>query len=179
MQFNLNGSIDILERTPRILESLLSGLDDQWITHNEGEGSWSPYDVMGHLIHGEKTDWIPRMMIILGDGGNKRFTPFDRFAQFEESRGKSIADLLDEFKARRKENLGLLKSIKITGEMLKKKGIHPELGEVTLQQLLATWVVYDLGHICQISRVMAKQYKEEIGPWVKYFSIFNPAQTAR
>ena len=179
MQFNLNGSIDILERTPLILESLLNGLDDQWITHNEGEGSWSPYDVMGHLIHGEKTDWIPRMMIILGDGGNKRFTPFDRFAQFEESQGKSIANLLDEFKARRKENLGLLKSIKITGEMLNKKGIHPELGEVTLQQLLATWVVHDLGHICQISRVMAKQYKEEIGPWVKYFSIFNPAQTAR
>jgi DinB superfamily len=173
MLFNINDSIVILERTPMVLETLLTGLNEKWITNNEGGDTWSPFDVLGHLIHGEKTDWIPRMMIILDEKDNKKFTPFDRFAQFKESKGKTLGDLLEEFKMLRRKNLAILKEIKITEEMLNLKGIHPEFGEVTLQQLLATWVVHDLGHLCQTTRVMAKQYKQEIGPWTKYFSIFN------
>ncbi len=173
MLFNIEESVEILQRTPAVLEILLSGLEEPWITGNEGKETWSPYDVVGHLIHGEKTDWVPRMMIILGEGGDKKFTPFDRFAQFEESKGKSVAALLSEFKKLRSENLRILKEIKLSEEQLQKKGIHPEFGEVTLKQLLATWVVHDLGHLTQVTRVMAKQYKQEIGPWVKYFNIFN------
>ena len=176
MFFNIDESLEILERTPRVLTTLLQDLDEKWISNNEGADTWSPYDVIGHLIYGEKTDWIPRMMIILGESENKNFIPFDRFAQFEESRGKSIADLLDEFKTRRMENLIKLKAITFSEETLNQKGVHPEFGEVTLRQLLATWVVHDLAHICQVSRVMAKQYGQEIGPWKKYFSIFNMVQ---
>ena len=172
MLFNIKESLKILERTPGILENLLTGLDEEWIFSNEGKDTWSPYDVIGHLIHGEKTDWIPRMKIILNEK-NKQFIPFDRFAQFENSKGKTMTELLGEFKRLRTENLRLLGEISFTEEMLNRKGIHPEFGEVTLRQLLATWVVHDLGHLCQVSRVMAKQYGEEIGPWVKYFSIFN------
>jgi hypothetical protein len=173
MLFNINDSIVILERTPMVLETLLTGLNEKWTSNNEGGDTWSPFDVLGHLIHGEKTDWIPRMMIVLDEKDNKKFTPFDRFAQFKESKGKTLGDLLEEFKMLRCKNLAILKEIKITEEMLNLKGIHPEFGEVTLQQLLATWVVHDLGHLCQTTRVMAKQYKQEIGPWTKYFSIFN------
>lgn len=173
MEFNINESLDILERTPFVLETLLKDLDEKWIFSNEGESTWSPYDVMGHLIHGEKTDWVPRMMIIL-DEGDKHFVPYDRFAQFVESKGKTLSDLLAEFKHLRRKNISKLKEQSITEEILNKTGIHPEFGEVTLRQLLATWVVHDLGHITQIARVMAKQYQEEIGAWTKYFSVFNP-----
>jgi uncharacterized damage-inducible protein DinB len=172
MQFNISESCEILERTPAVLITLLNNLDQKWISNNEGKNSWSPYDVLGHLIHGEKTDWIPRMLIILGEG-DKKFTPFDRLAQFEDSKGKSMSELLDEFKSLRRESLIKLKSLHLSEQMLNMKGIHPEFGEVSLKQLLSTWVVHDLAHLCQISRVMAKQYGEEIGPWVKYFSIFN------
>jgi hypothetical protein len=172
MQFSLKNSVDVLSRTPGILELLLPGLDDEWVLSNEGGETWSPYDVVGHLIFGEKTDWIPRMKIILADG-DRKFTVFDRFAQFEESKGKSLGDLLSEFKKLRSENLRILNAAKISDEMLQRKGIHPEFGEVTLQQLLSTWVVHDLAHLTQITRVMAKQYREEIGPWVKYFSVFE------
>jgi hypothetical protein len=172
MLFNIKESLKILERTPGILENLLSGLDEEWIFSNEGKDTWSPYDVIGHLIHGEKTDWIPRMKFILNEK-NKQFIPFDRFAQFENSKGKTMAELLGEFKRLRIENLRILREINFNEEMLIRTGIHPEFGIVTLRQLLATWVVHDLGHLGQISRVMAKQYEEEIGPWVKYFSIFN------
>jgi uncharacterized damage-inducible protein DinB len=175
MLFNIDESLEILERTPFVLITLLNNLDEKWTSNNEGENTWSPYDVIGHLIHGEKTDWIPRMMIILGEDDNKNFVPFDRLAQFEESRGKSLAELLDEFKKRRRESLIKLKLIILNEELLEKHGIHPEFGEVTLKQLLATWVVHDLAHLCQITRVMAKQYGREIGPWIKYFSIFNKA----
>ncbi len=174
MQFNISESCEILERTPVVLITLLNNLDQKWISNNEGGNSWSPYDVLGHLIHGEKTDWIPRMLIILGEG-DKKFTPFDRLAQFEDSKGKSMSGLLDEFKSLRRESLTKLKSLHLSEQMLNMKGIHPEFGEVSLKQLLSTWVVHDLAHLCQISRVMAKQYGEEIGPWVKYFSIFNKA----
>jgi hypothetical protein len=173
MEFNINESVDILARTPIVLETLLKNLDEKWTSNNEGENTWSPYDVLGHLIHGEKTDWVPRMMIILKEK-NKKFVPYDRFAQFVESKGKTSAELLAEFKYLRRENLSLLRQFNFTEDVLNRTGIHPEFGEVTLRQLLATWVVHDLGHICQISRVMAKQYQQAIGPWVKYFSIFSP-----
>ena len=173
MEFNLEKSIEILERTPQTILTLLSGLSEDWIHKNEGPDTWSPYDITGHLIYGEKTDWIPRVKIILGHSEIKSFKPFNRFAQFTESKGKSISELLSEFKTLRFENIQTLKSLNIDQNKLKLKGIHPEFGEVTLQQLLSTWVVHDLGHIAQISRVMAKQYKAEAGPWKAYLGILT------
>lgn len=173
MNFNLTTSIEILERTPQTLTSLLSGISSEWIQNNEGEETWSPFDVMGHLIHGEKTDWMVRTEIILSDGSDKIFAPFDRFAQFEDSKGKTISQLLEEFESLRKQNLIALKSKNLTSADLKKTGIHLVLGEVTLQQLLAAWVVHDLGHIAQICRVMAKQYKSEVGPWYQFLPILD------
>ena len=173
MTFDLNKSISILENTPMVLKSLLSGLSEDWTHVNEGPETWSPFDVVGHLVHGEKTDWIPRIFIIMNDSEEKTFTPFDRFAQFEESKGKTLEDLLNEFEILRNQNLQQLKSFGFTGTVLKRKGIHPELGEVTLAQVIATWVTHDLGHIAQISRVMAKQYKNEVGPWTAYISILS------
>lgn len=173
MNFNLAKAIEILERTPQVVTSLLNGLSDEWIQNNEGEDTWSPFDVIGHLIHGEKADWITRTEIILSDTSDKTFAPFDRFAQFEESKGKTISQLLTEFGKLREQNLKVLKSIDLQAEDLKKTGIHPALGEVTLQHLLATWVAHDLGHLAQISRVMAKQYKDEVGPWQEYLPIVN------
>lgn len=173
MNFDLNKSYQILERTPSTLRIVLSDLDDDWIMGNEGPDTFSPYDVIGHLIQGEKTDWKDRATMILEHGTNKSFVPFDRFAQFEESKGKSLHQLLDEFEKLRKESLGWLRSLNLSGNDLDKKGIHPELGEVTLKQLLSTWVVHDLTHIAQVTRVMSKQYKEEIGPWINFFRILN------
>ena len=173
MQFSLNKSYQILERTPTILKSLLSDLDEKWIMNNEGPETFSPYDVIGHLINGEKTDWIARTKRILEFGLSKPFEPYDRFAQNEESKGKTLTKLLDEFESIRKENLICLKSLNISETDLDKKGMHPKLGEVTLRNLLATWVVHDLTHIAQITRVMAKQYKEEMGPWPEFFRILN------
>jgi hypothetical protein len=173
MEFNLNKSIEILERTPKVLEVLLNGLSTVWIQNNEGGETWSPFDVVGHLVHGEKTDWIARMEIILSDKPDKTFAPFDRFAQFEESKGKTISQLLTEFQELRNQNLTLLKSKDIQPEDLSKTGIHPTFGEVTLEHLLATWVAHDLGHIAQISRVMAKQYIEEVGPWREFLPILD------
>lgn len=173
MEFNLDKSIEILERTPYVLEYLLQGIAREWAMTNEGGESFSPYDVVGHLIHGEKTDWIVRMEIILSDGPDKTFKPYDRFAQFEESKGKTLDQLLVEFKSLRKENMRLLKSKKLDEKDLAKTAAHPSLGTVTLQQLLATWTVHDLSHIAQITRVMCKQYKEEVGPWVNYLPILT------
>jgi hypothetical protein len=173
MQYSLEKSYQILERTPTVLCSLLTGLSDDWIMNNEGPETFSPYDVIGHLIQGEKTDWRNRAMMILEHGTEKTFVPFDRFAQFEESKGKSLSQLLDEFERLRKESLVWLRSLNLTETDFDKKGIHPSLGEVTLRQLLSTWVAHDLTHIAQVSRVMAKQYKEEIGPWLEYFRILN------
>lgn len=168
MKFDLNKSLEILSRTPDLLDRLLKDLPDDWTIHNEGGQSWSPYDVLGHLIHGEKTDWIPRSKIILSDKTDKKFTPFDRFAQTKDSQGKSLNDLLDEFRKRRKENLKTLEKLITSEDQLDKTGIHPEFGEITLREMLATWTVHDLNHIYQIVRVMAKQYQSEVGPWVKY-----------
>lgn len=172
MKFLLDQSIEILERTPSMLSDLLSGLSDDWICNNEGKDTWSPFDVVGHLIHGEKTDWIIRTKTILFED-NKSFIPFDRFAQFEASKGKSMTDLLTEFELLRNQNILELKSFELSDSDLMKTGVHPEFGEVTLRQLLACWVTHDLGHINQITRVMAKNYAEEVGPWRKYLKVVS------
>ncbi|WP_462250122.1 DinB family protein [Ekhidna sp.] len=172
MQYDLDKSIEILERTPKTLTTMLSGLSEDWISNNEGIDTWSPFDVLGHLIHGEKTDWIPRAKLILEHGDSIAFEPFDRFAQYEISKGKSIEELLSEFEDLRKFNLKEFKSLDIENN-LDKIGKHPELGPVSLKNLLSCWVVHDLGHIAQISRVMAKQYTEEVGVWTKYLGILK------
>lgn len=173
MNFDLNKSVEILSRTPVVLEAFLGGLSEEWIYNNEGEMTWSPFDVVGHLIHGDRTDWIPRMEIILSGGPDRKFEPFDRFAQFEASKGKNIRQLLDEFQSLRSNNLRILKSKNLDTRELAKTGIHPEFGEVRLDQLLATWTTHDLSHIAQIARVMARQYTREVGPWIQYLPILN------
>ncbi|MES2773218.1 MAG: DinB family protein [Bacteroidota bacterium] len=173
MNFSPEASIEILENTPGVLIALLQNVSAEWVSNNEGGDTWTVYDIIGHLIHGEKTDWIPRMEMILSDKPEKTFEPFDRFAQFEASKGKSLATLLAEFKKLRQENIECLRSKKLTTSDLELTGIHPAFGEVTLSQLLSTWTVHDLNHIAQISRVMAKQYKTEVGPWVAYLGILK------
>ena len=165
--------MEVLERTPDVLSAMLQGVSDYWTSNNEGNETWSVYDIVGHLIHGEKTDWIPRMEIILSDKTDKTFEPFDRFAQLEDSKGKSLPQLLEEFKILRRENMEHLRSKKLTSELYEEKGIHPAFGQITLSQLLSTWTVHDLNHISQIARVMAKQYKEEVGPWIDYLKILQ------
>jgi DinB superfamily len=173
MKYTSQQSIEILERTPTVLKSLLTDISDGWIMNNEGPETFSPYDVIGHLIHGEKTDWATRAKIILEFGLSKPFVPWDRFAQYEESTGKTLQQLLEEFERIRKINVSWLKSLNLTETDLDKKGMHPKLGEVTLRNLLSTWVVHDLTHIAQITRVMAKQYKEEMGSWPDFFRILS------
>lgn len=173
MEFNIIEAVSLLERTPKVLREYLSGLSEEWTHSNEGKDTWSAYDIVGHLIHGEKTDWMVRTFSILGSDQNKKFEPFDRFAQFHSSKGQSLNQLLDEFEKLREQNLNELKKLKLSDSDLAKQGVHPELGSVSLKELLATWVTHDLGHISQISRVMAKRYKEEVGPWIAYISILN------
>lgn len=173
MQYSLKRSYEILERTPAVLNVLLAGLSYDWIIPNEGQETFSPYDVIGHLIHGEKTDWTERAKMILEFGNNQTFVQWNRFAQYEESKGKSLQQLLEEFAFIRKDNVVWLKSLNLTETDLDKKGMHLVLGEVTLRNLLATWVTHDLTHIAQITRVMAKQYKEEMGPWPEFFRILS------
>ena len=173
MKFTVEKSLEILERTPNVLIAMLQDISADWTSPNEGGDSWSVYDIIGHLIHGEKTDWVPRTEIILSENSDKKFTPFDRFAQFEASKGKTLNQLLTEFKTLRESNVEQLRSKKITEKSLEEIGIHPAFGNVTLSQLLSTWVVHDLNHIAQISRVMAKQYKVEVGPWTGYLRILQ------
>jgi len=173
MEFQLDHAKDRLRRTPATLTALLQDAPDEWLFSNEGPNTWSPFDVLGHLIHGEQTDWLPRAKIILESGEERAFEPFDRFAMFEESKGKSLDDLLATFARLREENLRLLDELNLTPQLLAKRGRHPELGEVTLSQLLATWVVHDLGHIAQVVRVMSKQYGDSVGPWRAYLSILS------
>lgn len=173
MNFNLENSIDILQRTPDVLQHLLNDIAEEWSMRNEGPDTFSPYDVVGHLIHGERSDWITRMELILSTKSDKKFRPYDRFAQFEESKGKSMNQLLSEFKELRERNLTLLKSANLKESDFQKKGIHPKFGEVTLQELLSTWTVHDLSHIAQITRVMCKQYKAAVGPWMEYLPILT------
>ncbi len=172
MKFNLSGSLEILEKTPAVLKTMLTGLSTDWTHTNEGSDTWSVFDVIGHLVHGEKTDWIARTRIIL-EGNRGTFEPFDRFAQFRDSEGKSLDQLLEEFEKLRAKNIEILKSIPIDDNVLKLQGIHPALGEVNLAQLLSTWTVHDMTHIAQISRVMAKQYEDEVGPWKEYLGVLN------
>lgn len=173
MTFDIDKSIEILKNTPFAIESLLKELSEDWLKSNEGEHTWSPYDIVGHLIHGEKTDWIPRAKIILTDTKNKTFKPFDRFAQMNTNQEKPIEELLTEFKKLRTNNLEELRALQLKNSDLLEEGIHPELGKVKLKELLATWVVHDLGHISQIARVMAKQYASEVGPWKAYLGILK------
>ena len=173
MEFQLDQATQILRSTPATLYSLLHNLSDKWVSSNEGPDTWSPFDVVGHLIHGEETDWMPRARIILEQGEERAFEPFDRFAMFEKSKGKSMSELLKEFDELRASNLEELKSMKLTPQLLSKRGKHPELGVVTLSQLLSTWAVHDLNHVGQIVRVMAKQYGEAVGPWKAYLSILK------
>ncbi|HYG65038.1 MAG TPA: DinB family protein [Thermoanaerobaculia bacterium] len=173
MDFDLTSSIAVLERTPHTLRAMLAGLPAAWTDANEGPETWSPYDILGHLIHGERVDWIERAQIILAQGPQRRFSPFDRFAQFRESQGRSLADLLDEFARLRAENLATLAGWSLTEAQLVLEGEHPDFGPVTLRQLLATWVAHDLGHVAQVARVMAKQYREAVGPWRAYLPIMD------
>ena len=173
MEFDLTNGIAVLERTPATMRALLDGLSPAWTDATEGPDTWSPYVVIGHLIHGERTDWIPRAQIIRAQDANRTFTPYDRFAQFRESQGKTLVQLLDEFARLRAQNVGTLRSWRLTEAQLALEGEHPELGAVTMRQLLACWVAHDLGHIVQVARVMAKQYREAIGPWTAYLSVMQ------
>jgi len=170
MEFELEHAIPILRRTPATLNSLLRDLPEPWLINNEGPETWSPNDIVGHLIHGEESDWIARAKIILEHGEARSFDPFDRFAMLK-SKGKPIAELLDTFTRLRTQSLQQLESLNLTPDLLDKRGTHPEFGVVTLKQLLSTWVVHDLGHVRQIARVMAKQYRDEVGPWKAYLPV--------
>ena len=174
--FSLAESVDLLARTPRLLEVWLRGLPDDWLQANEGPETWSPWVVVGHLIHGEKTDWMPRLARILEHRDRVAFDPYDRFAQFRESAGKSLGELLDEFAALRAENLRRLESLGLSEEQLDLPGRHPSLGAVTLRMLLATWVAHDYDHVIQIARVMANQYADEVGPWREYLRVISGKQ---
>ncbi|HEX8763995.1 MAG TPA: DinB family protein [Candidatus Acidoferrum sp.] len=175
MQHNLQHTISLLSRTPAALEALLRGLPETWTLQNEGEKTWSPFDIVGHLIHGERADWMPRAKTILQFGESKAFEPFDRWAQERESQGKSLAQLLDEFARLRSANLNDLRALHLKPEDLARRGRHPALGVVTLSQLLATWAAHDLTHLHQISRVMAHRYREAVGPWSPYLGVLHCA----
>ena len=171
MKFAIEDVVRILEATPDILIAWLSNLPEAWVAANNGKDTWSAYDIVGHLIHGEITDWIPRAEIILSNRDNREFEPFDRFAMFEESKGKSIQDLLEEFRKLRGTSLDTLHSLSLTISDLDRTGFHPSLGEVTLRELLATWAVHDLSHLGQIAQVLARQYSGEVGPWIEFLGI--------
>lgn len=173
MQFKLAEATQILQRTPATLTALVGGMPQSWLKCTEGAGTWSAYDIVGHLIHGEMTDWIPRARMILEHGETKTFTPFDRCAMFREDQNRPVSALLDQFAFLRGENVAILNSFNLAPQDFARRGTHPELGGVTLGQLLSTWVVHDLGHIAQIARVAARQYSHEVGPWTEYLSILK------
>jgi hypothetical protein len=175
MEHSLQDTISLLSRTPIALNVFLRDLPETWTFRNEGESTWSAFDVVGHLIHGERTDWMPRARMILEFGDTRAFEPFDRWAQAQESEGKSLAQLLDEFARLRAENLDALRLMKLGPDQLGRRGRHPELGLVTLSQLLAAWAVHDLTHLHQISRIMAQQYREAVGPWSAYLGVLRCA----
>ena len=173
MDNSMQQAIEILARTPEVISQLLRNLSDDWVRLNEGGDTWSPYDVVGHLLHGEQTDWLARIEIILSKQEERKFKPFDRFAQFENSKGKSINELLSAFAIARANNLQKIAAMNISQEDMSKTGIHPAFGTVTLSQLIATWVVHDLNHLAQISRILASRHKEAVGPWVAYLRILK------
>ena len=174
MQFRFEDALPVLRRTPSVLRELLQDLPASWIQATEGASTWSPFDVVGHLIHGERTDWVPRVEHMLRHGDSVTFTPFDREAMFEASKGRTLDELLDEFAGLRRENLARLDALRLTEADLDRRGRHPEFGVVTMRQHLATWVAHDLGHISQVVRVMARQYTDAVGPWTAYLSILRP-----
>jgi hypothetical protein len=169
----LEECLPVLTRTPATLDALLRDLPEAWTAATEGPGTWSPYDVVGHLIHGERADWMPRLAIILEHGPSRPFDPFDREAQFRDNGGKPLPVLLDEFGALRRDNLERLRALNLQPAQLDLRGTHPALGAVTLRQLLATWTAHDLAHILQVSRVMAKRYQRDVGPWAEYLSVMK------
>lgn len=173
MTFQISQLIEIISQTPSTLNALLGNLSDEWIFGSVDENTWTPFDVVGHLIHADETDWIPRAEIILANGENPTFEPFDRFGHFEKSKGKTLAELLERFADLRQKNIEIVKSWNLSDEQLNFKGIHPELGAVSLKQLMATWLVHDLTHIRQIVTVMAKQQTENVGVWKEYLSILK------
>ena len=173
MQLELSDAVAVLARTPALLDAWLRPLPDAWVTPNEGGDTWSAFDVVGHLVHGERTDWIPRARLILTMGEARAFEPFDRFAQFDTSRGRTMASLLDEFTDLRRRSLAELAALHIAKDDLNRRGVHPALGPVTLRQLLATWVAHDCDHVAQIARVLAHQYAEEVGPWRAYLRVIS------
>jgi uncharacterized damage-inducible protein DinB len=173
MVFELNKTTGLLEQTPHAFYALLGNIPYEWTSVNEGEGTWSAYDVVGHLVHCEQANWITRMNIILSDAEDKRFAPIDTQAQFINSQGKTMQQLLEEFKLLRSRNIQTLKQLNLTAADLHKTGIHPQFGEVTLAQLISTWLVHDLDHLTQTARVMAKHYKAEVGPWIEYLRILK------
>jgi hypothetical protein len=173
MNFHLPETLDILTRTPTVIDALLRGTSGSWHAMNEGPGTWSAFDVVGHFIHGEETDWVPRARIILEHGEARPFEPFDRFAQLSRFEGWSLDSLLDKFAELRHGNLEIVRDWHLTEDQLALPGRHPELGQVSLQQLLATWAVHDLNHVAQIARVLAKRYTEDVGAWRDYLSILN------
>ena len=173
MGFDLQQTIALLSRTPSTLNALLRDLPQTWMLANEGGKTWSPFDIVGHLIHGERTDWMPRARMILQHGENRAFDPFDRLAQERESQGKSLGELLDDFARLRSENLEALRAMNLQPEDFDRRGRHPALGPVTLAELLATWAVHDMTHLHQLSRVMAYQYREVVGPWIAYLGVLH------
>jgi hypothetical protein len=172
-EFNLDETIAVLTRTPASLDALLRGLPARWVRSNEGKDTWSAFDIVGHLIVGERIDWMPRVRIILESGEARPFDPFDRFAQSKESQDKSLEQLLDDFARLRRENLAALQALNLRSEDMSRRGRHPALGVVTLQQLLATWAVHDLTHVHQLSRMMAHQYRDAVGPWSEYLGVLQ------
>lgn len=173
MQFHLDDALSLLSRTPAALDTLLRGLPEAWLHANEGPDTWSPFDVVGHLVAGERTDWVPRLRMILEHGDQRAFEPFNRTAMFEESKGKTLGELLDAFATLRAQNLETVRALQLEPADYARRGMHPSLGPVTLEQLLATWVTHDMTHLAQISRVVAKQYTAEVGPWRQYIGVLN------
>ncbi len=173
MDFDLTHGLAVLERTPHVLEGLLSGLPEQWTTGNEGPDTWSAFDVVGHLIDGELTDWMARLHILLQQGPNRRFEPFDRFRHIGRNKGRTLDELLAEFRQLREKNLAELRTLHLTPDQYQLTAEHPAFGTVRLEQLLATWVAHDLGHVAQITRVMAKQYRDAVGPWKAYLPVLH------
>ena len=177
MTLELSEVFDLLARTPRVLDGMLRGAPERFIVGTYGPNTFSPYDVVGHLITGERTDWVVRLRLVLEKGTSEAFPKYDRYAQFEASAGRTLAELLDEFARLRTANLATLRAASLTPGDLARRGLHPALGEVTLENLLATWVTHDLNHIAQIARAMAWQHESEVGPWKQYLGILNLPRT--
>lgn len=173
MAFEFDTAIPLLRRTPAVVRELLIGLPEPWIVQTEGPQTWNALDVVAHLIHGEQTDWIPRVEHFLARGDTVPFTPFDRHGHAQISRGRALPELLEMFQTARADSLARLRELRLSAADLERRGMHPDFGPVTLGQHLSTWVVHDLNHLMQISRVMAQMYRDAVGPWRRYLRIVN------